>query len=67
MLFDKTNNSLASAEAGKTMVRLFKLLMFLLVIGFVGLVGYAYVGEFFGANFSPQQTETRMPVTLDAE
>lgn len=49
------------------MVRIFKLLMFLLVIGIIGLVGYAYVGEYFGANFSPQQTETRMPVTLDAE
>lgn len=49
------------------MVRLFKLLLSLLIIGFVGLVGYAYVGEYFGANFSPQQTETRIPVTLDAD
>ncbi|WP_299149998.1 hypothetical protein [uncultured Tateyamaria sp.] len=49
------------------MGRLFKLLIFLLIIGFVGLVGYAYVGEYFGANFSPEQTETRLPVTLDAE
>lgn len=49
------------------MGRLFKLLIFLLVIGFIGLVGYAYVGEFFGANFSPPQDETRTPVTLEAE
>ncbi|WP_299545948.1 hypothetical protein [uncultured Tateyamaria sp.] len=49
------------------MIRLFKLLIFLAIIGFVGLVGYAYVGEYFGANFSPPQNETRMPVTLDAE
>ncbi len=49
------------------MGRIFKLLIFLLIIGFIGLVGYAYVGEFFGANFSPPQQETRMPVTLDAE
>ncbi|MEL6618381.1 MAG: hypothetical protein AAFY39_02565 [Pseudomonadota bacterium] len=49
------------------MGRLIKLLIFLLVIGFIALVGYAYVGEFFGANFSPPQTETRVPVTLDAE
>ena len=49
------------------MGRIFKLLIFLLVIGFIGLVGYAYVGEFFGANFSPPQEETRMPVTLEAE
>ena len=48
------------------MGRIFKLLFFLAVIGFIGLVGYAYVGEFFGANFSPPQEETRVPVTLDA-
>ncbi|MBY5932810.1 MULTISPECIES: hypothetical protein [Tateyamaria] len=49
------------------MIRLFKLLIFLAIIGFVGLVGYAYVGEYFGANFSPPQDEMRLPVTLDAE
>ncbi|WP_172839363.1 MULTISPECIES: hypothetical protein [Tateyamaria] len=49
------------------MIRLFKLLIFLAIIGFVGLVGYAYVGEYFGANFSPPQDEVRTPVTLDAE
>ncbi|WP_420012186.1 hypothetical protein [Tateyamaria sp.] len=49
------------------MGRIFKLLIFLVVIGFIGLVGYAYVGEYFGANFSPPQSETRLPVTLDAE
>jgi len=49
------------------MVRLFKLLIFLAIIGFTGLVGYAYVGEYFGANFSPPQNEVRVPVTLDAE
>lgn len=49
------------------MLRLFKLLVFLAIIGFIGLVGYAYVGEYFGANFSPPQDETRLPVTLDAQ
>lgn len=49
------------------MGRIFKLLFFLSIIGFIGLVGYAYVGEYFGANFSPPQTETRVPVTLDTE
>ncbi|MEM6759218.1 MAG: hypothetical protein AAF601_07030 [Pseudomonadota bacterium] len=49
------------------MGRVLKLLIFLLVIGGIGLVGYAYVGEYFGANFSPPQSETRLPVTLDAE
>ena len=49
------------------MFRLFKLLIFLAIIGFIGLVGYAYVGEYFGANFSPPREEVRVPVTLDAE
>jgi len=49
------------------MGRLLKLLIFLAIIGFIGLVGYAYVGEYFGANFSPVQTEQRIPVTLDAD
>ena len=49
------------------MGRLFKLLIFLVIIEFIGLVGYAYVGEYFGANFSPPQNEVRVPVTLDAD
>ncbi|MCV3270992.1 hypothetical protein [Roseobacter sinensis] len=49
------------------MFRLFKLLVFLLVVGGIGLVGYAYVGPFFGADFSAPQDEVRVPVTLDAD
>ena len=67
MLCCKTTNQWHFTEAVKFMFRLFKLLIFLAIIGFIGLVGYAYVGEYFGANFSPPQTEVRMPVTLDAE
>ncbi|MGZ2257776.1 hypothetical protein [Roseobacter sp. A03A-229] len=48
------------------MFRIFKLLVFLLVVGGIGLVGYAYVGPFFGADFSAPQDEVRVPVTLDA-
>ena len=48
-------------------IRLLKLLIFLAVVGFVGLVGYAYVGPFFGADFSAPQSEVREPVTLDAK
>ena len=47
------------------MGRLIKLLIFLLVIGFIALVGYAYVGPFFGADFWAPQQEIRVPVTLD--
>ncbi len=48
------------------MLRLFKVLIFLAVIGFLGLTGYAYVGPFFGVDFSAPQDKTRVPVTLDA-
>lgn len=49
------------------MGKLFKLLIFLMIFGLITLIGYAYVGEYFGANFSPPQEEVRMPVTLDAQ
>ena len=48
------------------MFRLFKLLVALTVIAMIGLAGYAYLGPFFGADFSAPQEETRLPVTLDA-
>ncbi|EPX78359.1 hypothetical protein [Salipiger mucosus] len=47
------------------MGRLFKWLLILLVLGGIALVGYAYIGPFFGADFSPPQTEIREPVELD--
>ncbi|MEP0991284.1 hypothetical protein [Tateyamaria sp.] len=49
------------------MGKLFKLLIFLAIFGLIALIGYAYVGEYFGANFSPPQDEMRIPVTLDVE
>jgi hypothetical protein len=49
------------------MLRLFKALVVLVVIGLIGLTGYAYIGPFFGADFSAPQEETRVPVTLDAD
>lgn len=48
------------------MFRLIKYLFILVVLAFIGLVGYAYIGPFFGADFSAPQSETRVPVTLDA-
>lgn len=49
------------------MGRLIKLLFYIAVIGFVGLVGYAYIGPFFGADFSAPQVEVRQPVVLNAD
>ncbi|WP_417724917.1 hypothetical protein [Salipiger sp.] len=47
------------------MGRIFKWLLILLLLAGVALVAYAYVGPFFGADFSPPQTEIRQPVDLD--
>ena len=49
------------------MGRIIKWLFILVILGGIALVGYAYVGPFFGADFSPPQTEMRVPVTLDVE
>ncbi|ABG32599.1 hypothetical protein [Roseobacter denitrificans] len=49
------------------MLRFFKFLIYLAVIGFIALAGYTYIGPFFGADFSAPSEETRVPVTLDAE
>ncbi len=49
------------------MGRLIKLLLYLIVFGAIGLVGYAYIGPFFGADFAPPTMEMRQPVTLDVE
>jgi hypothetical protein len=49
------------------MFRIIKVLFYLSILGGIGLVGYAYLGPFFGADFSAPQTEQRVPVTLDAE
>ena len=47
------------------MGRLFKFLIYLIILGAIALIGYAYLGPFFGADFSAPQTEIREPVTLD--
>ncbi|WP_420567451.1 hypothetical protein [Thalassovita sp.] len=48
------------------MGRLLKWLFILIFLGLIGLAGYAYVGPFLGADFSPQQSEIRQQVILDA-
>ena len=44
------------------MGRLLKFLILLLLLGFIGLVGYAYLGD-----LSPEIKEVNQPVTLDVE
>ncbi len=43
-----------------------KWLFYLLILAGIALVAYAYLGPFFGADFSPPQSEVRQPVALDA-
>lgn len=47
--------------------KLFKLLFILVIIGFIGLVGFAYVGPELGIDFAPAPEEVRVPVTLDGQ
>ena len=46
------------------MQRLVKWLLYLAVIALVLLIGYAYIGPYFGADFAPNQEAIRVPVTL---
>ncbi|MFS4583179.1 hypothetical protein [Phaeobacter sp. C3_T13_0] len=48
------------------MVRLIKYLLYLIVMAAIGLVVYAYVGPWFGADFNAPTAEVRKPVVLDA-
>lgn len=41
--------------------RMAKLVLLLVFVGFIGLTGYAYLGD-----LSPEQREVTQPVTLDA-
>lgn len=55
------------AVAENMLWRLIKLLFLLAILAFAGLVAYAYVGPYFGVDFSAPQSEVREPVTLDAQ
>jgi hypothetical protein len=49
------------------MRRLFNVVLYLSVVGFIALVAYAYLGPYFGADFSAPQVEVREPVILNAD
>ncbi len=49
------------------MARLVKYLAFLLILAAIALVAYAYVGPWFGADFSAPSEEVRKPVVLNAD
>lgn len=48
------------------MGKIIKFLIYLVFFGFLALVAYAYVGPFFGVDFSPETQEIRKTIQLDA-
>jgi hypothetical protein len=44
------------------MGRIIKALVLLVIVGFLGLTGYAYLGD-----LTPEQSEVKMPVVLNAD
>jgi hypothetical protein len=61
---DRTGQSVRrnGTRKGKTMGRVFKALVFLVIIGFIGLTAYAYLGD-----LAPVQSEVKQPVVLNAD
>lgn len=59
----KTNEK----AGGRIVFRLIKWLLYLAILAFIALVGYAYLGPFFGADFTPPSVEIRKEIILDAE
>jgi hypothetical protein len=49
------------------MGRFIKYLVIIGVLAVFGLVAYAYIGPWFGADFSVPTQEVRKPVVLDAD
>ena len=47
------------------MLRLIKWLFYLAVLAFIALVAYAYLGPFFGVDFSPPEGEIRQDILLE--
>ena len=48
------------------MGRIVKYLIYLIILAGLGLIAYAYVGPWFGVDFSAPQSEITLPVVLDA-
>jgi hypothetical protein len=50
------------SRKGTTMGRIIKALVVLVIFGFLGLTGYAYLGD-----LTPRQGEVKKPVVLNAD
>lgn len=51
-----------TSRKGKAMGRIIKVLVVLVIFGFIGLTGYAYL-----ADLTPNQAEVKKPVVLNAD
>lgn len=49
-------------ESRRGMIRFFKFVVFVCLVGLLALIGYAYLGD-----LTPQREEVRIPVELDAD
>ncbi len=49
------------------MFRIIKWLFYLAILAFIALVAYAYIGPFFGADFTPPQSEIRQEIILETD
>lgn len=49
------------------MGRIIKWLFYLIVLAGIGLIGYAYLGPFLGADFTAPAVEHHEKVVLDAQ
>ena len=49
------------------MLKLFKWLFYIAILAFIALVSYAYLGPFFGADFSPPTVEIRQDIILETD
>jgi len=47
------------------MGRIIKWLLILAILAIIALVAYAYIGPFFGADFTPPSQEIRKTIELD--
>ncbi len=48
------------------MGRLIKWLFYLIILGFLGLLAYAYLGPLLDSEYKPEPEEIRIPLELDA-
>jgi hypothetical protein len=49
------------------MLRLIKWLLYLVVLGFIALVAYVYIGPFLGADFTPETREIRQDILIETD